>query len=132
MDRTSLSRWPREVIVFADNGYEIRFQNSLFSAPVQPETTSSEKDLSDIVAEFEAKFAIQYPHVFKSPKSAPTSPRQNFSSLKSPRQAIDSNSSQCSITPRVKRVLTMEEKNMKRIAALQKLEDLKLEQCTFR
>ena len=124
MDPNLCTRWPREVLVFGEGGFDIRFQSSMYSVPSPAE--GLETDLSEIVAELEAKFALQYPHVLKSPRqSAEPSPRRSVA-VKSP--DLD----RITTPRRVKKVLTVEEKNMKRIAALQRLEDIQLEQCTFR
>ena len=156
MDETTLdvpNRWPREVFIFRDSGYKIRFQESLISSSLRDTCTDSdsEKDLSELVADTEAKFALHYPNVLASPRSGKICNQMQFDfsvtlSLICTLLSVGS-STACSSTstsvksvvnspphipPRVKRVLTVDEKKMKRIEALQKLEDLQFEQCTFR
>jgi hypothetical protein len=65
-----VSRWPREVLVPRKNsdGYDIQFQVSKTQMPSPEVGAEPENDLSDIVAEFEAMFAIKYPHILASPR----------------------------------------------------------------
>ena len=152
MDKTySHNRWPREVFIFSQSGCKIRFQESLIGSPLHDTDSDSEKDLSELVAETEAKFALHYPNILASSRSRKICNQMQFNSsvtlsLTCTLLSVGS-STACSSTstsvksvvnspphipPRVIRVLTVDEKKMKRIEALQKLEDLQFEQCTFR
>ena len=152
MDKTySHNRWPREVFIFSQSGCKIRFQESLIGSPLHDTDSDSEKDLSELVAETEAKFALHYPNILASSRSRKICNQMQFNSsvtlsLTCTLLSVGS-STACSSTstsvksvvnspphipPRVMRVLTVDEKKMKRIEALQKLEDLQFEQCTFR
>ena len=77
LNSAASNRWPRELLVFKDSGYTIRFQASLLESPLQDTTfqdteIETEKELSEIVAETEAKFALHYPHVLSSHRSGNT------------------------------------------------------------
>jgi hypothetical protein len=142
----AVPRWPREVLVPRKNsdGYDIQFQISKIQMPSPEARTEPESDLTELVAEFEAMFAIKYPHILASPRKRQR-PFSFFSIMRFPlivqhlsggtSPTVSPRPPPCStqsFNPRAKKVMTVEEKALQRIEALQKIEDLQLQQCTFR
>ncbi len=62
-------RWPREIIVFPDDSddYIIQFENHTAQDVDYPLLETGE-DLTEIIAEFEAKLAFTHPHLLLPPE----------------------------------------------------------------
>ena len=65
---SEIGRWPRELLVFHEDGFDIRFQSCIGDVKVHAMESDVGIDLSEIIAEMEAKFAFQFPQLFKSLK----------------------------------------------------------------